>query len=94
MDKSIYWTLAIKNSICIICWTILAVIFDEWWIALFSAFFISDLKYHIARHYRVCDKCGRHSEYAESSEEALKKAKESGWIHYDGMDKDYCPDCQ
>ena len=44
MDKNIVWAWAIKNATAIICWTILAICFDKWWLALFSALFLSDLK--------------------------------------------------
>lgn len=44
MNTSVYWAWAIKNSICVICWTVLAVVFNTWWIALFGALFLSDLK--------------------------------------------------
>lgn len=42
--NSVYWAWALKNSVVIICWTALAVFFGKWWIALFAAFFVSDLK--------------------------------------------------
>lgn len=45
MDKNIMWAWAVKNSICVICWTVLAIHFDKWWIALFSVLFLSSLKY-------------------------------------------------
>jgi hypothetical protein len=44
MNTSVYWAWAIKNSICVICWTVLAVVFNKWWIALFGVLFLSDLK--------------------------------------------------
>ena len=47
-----------------------------------------------SQHYRVCDKCGKHSEQANSYNEALGKARKNGWIHYVDGDKDYCPDCK
>lgn len=87
------WAWAIKNSVCIICWTVLAIVFDKWWIALFASFFLSGLKTKY-KSYRVCDKCGKHSPYADNYNEALDKAKESGWVHYVDGNKDYCPDCQ
>lgn len=40
MDKW-YWSVAMKNSIAIICWTFLAYHFDKWWIALFGALFLT-----------------------------------------------------
>lgn len=36
MDNSVYWAVALKNSICMVCWAGLAVFFNHWWIALFS----------------------------------------------------------
>ena len=95
MDKSIYWAWSIKNSICIICWTILAIVFNKWWITIFALFFMSDLKYQPQKYYyRVCDKCGKHSEYADTFNEAIDKAKEAGWLYDKDKNKDYCPDCQ
>ena len=92
MNKSIIWAWAIKNSICVICWTALAIVFHKWWIALFSALFFSDLKTNIG-NYRVCDGCGKHSPYACNHNEALDKAKAAGWIHQVDGNKDYCPEC-
>ena len=45
MNKSMVWAWAIKNSICVICWTVLAVVFDKWWIALFGGLFMSDVTF-------------------------------------------------
>ena len=91
MDKNIIWAWAIKNSICVICWTVLAIVFNKWWVSLFGLLFMSS----IAQKYnRVCDKCGRHSPYADSYNEALDKAKEAGWIHYIDSNTDYCPECR
>ena len=92
MNKNIYWAWAIKNSICVMCWTVLAIVFNKWWIALFGALFITSLTTK-NKYYKICDKCGKHSPYAESYNESLKKAKESGWIHYVKDNKDYCPEC-
>ena len=93
MDKNMIWAWVIKNSVCVICWTVLAIIFNKWWIALFALLFISSLQ---TKHktYKICDKCGKHSPYADSHNEALEKAKASGWVHYADGNKDYCPDCQ
>lgn len=95
MDKSIWWSVMIRNSVSIICWTILAIIFNKWWVALFAVLFVASVEYKtLQRYYRVCDKCGKHSPYAESYNEALEKAKEAGWIHCVDGNKDYCPECQ
>lgn len=96
MNKNFLWALAIKNSICVICWAVLAIVFNKWWIALFSLLFLSSLQSSLQtkKYYRFCDKCGKHSEYADSYNEALDKAKKAGWIHVVDGNKDYCPDCQ
>lgn len=87
------WPLMIKNSICMICWSAIAIIFDKWWIALFAILFMSSLQTKY-RSYRVCDKCGKHSPYADSYNEALDKAMEAGWVHCEEGNKDYCPNCR
>ena len=93
MNKYILWPWAIKNSIAILSWVALAVVFNKWWIALFGLLFMSGLK-AVDGSYRVCDECGKHSPYADSHNEALNKAKEAGWVHFVDCDKDYCPHCQ
>lgn len=93
-NKNTMWAWAIKNSICVICWVILAIIFNKWWIALFGLLFLTDIKYQGAGTYRVCDKCGKHGPYTNSYNEALDKAREAGWLHIVEGNKDYCPDCQ
>ena len=35
---------AFKNVGIMVCWTILAIHFDKWWIALFALMFLSSLK--------------------------------------------------
>lgn len=37
MNKSRYWSIAVQNIIIGLGWLALAVHFDMWWIALFSA---------------------------------------------------------
>ena len=37
MNKSRYWSIAVQNIIIGLGWLALAVHFDAWWIALFSA---------------------------------------------------------
>ena len=41
--KHIWWAWALKNSVAIACWTILAIYFNKWWIALFAALFLSSV---------------------------------------------------
>ena len=93
MNKSTVWAWAIKNSVCMICWVILAIVFDKWWIALFGLLFMSAFQTKVGQC-RVCDKCGKRSPYADSHNEALDKAKAAGWVHYESTNTDYCPDCQ
>ena len=93
MNKNSLWACLITNSICTICWVTLAVIFDRWWIALFGLLFVSSFIIK-ERYYRICDKCGKHSPYANNYNEALDKAKKAGWVHYVDGNKDYCPDCR
>lgn len=38
-----YKWLILKNIIVIICFTILAIVFDKWWIVLFSALFYTSI---------------------------------------------------
>ena len=98
MDKSIknvWWAWAIKNMTCMICWTILAIVFDKWGIALFGLFTMSNLTSQPGKYYyRICDKCGRHSEYADTFDVAIEAAKKNGWLYDKDKNKDYCPDCQ
>ncbi len=92
MNKNIYWSVAIENSIIMICFTALAIIFDKWWVALFAMLFFSYVKSN--KYHRVCDRCGKHSPYADSYNGALDKAKAAGWIHHVDGNKDYCPECK
>lgn len=95
MNKNFHWSIAVKNSICVICWTALAIIFHKWWIALFGVLFLTSYETQaVKKYYRVCDGCGKHSEYADSYNEALDKAKAAGWVHQTDGNKDYCPGCK
>ena len=91
MNNKILWPTVVYNSINIICWTVLAVIFNKWWVIFFAVLFM-DISTKV--YYRFCDKCGKHSPYANSYNEALKKAQDAGWVHYVDGNRDYCPDCQ
>lgn len=93
MDKNMIWVMMLKNSICMICWTVLAVIFGKWWIALFAALFMTSTE-TVHKYYRKCDRCGKISPYADAYDDAIKKAKLAGWIHFDDSNTDYCPDCK
>lgn len=93
MDKSLIWALAVKNSCAIFAWATLAVVFNRWWLALFALLFMDYFTIK-RKYYRICDGCGKHSPYANSFNEALMLAKESGWKHYEAANTDYCIDCQ
>lgn len=100
-NKSVYWAWAIHNSLCVIGWIVLAIVFNKWWIALFSILFISEVKNNpstnsIEGYYRICDKCGKHSPITKTKEEAATVAKAFGWTINKVGDEwdDRCPDCQ
>ena len=42
--KGVYYAVLIENIIMMICWTVLAIHFGKWWIALFSVLCFSSLK--------------------------------------------------
>lgn len=95
MNRGAWWAWAIKNSVCLICWVVLAIVFNKWWIALFSMLCMSSLSTETVRkRFRKCDKCGKHSPYADSEADALEKAKAAGWVHCENGDLDYCPECR
>lgn len=93
MNKTSIWACAITNIIITLGWIALAVIFNIWWIALFALLFIAWPKTQ-SQYYRICDKCNKRSEYADSHNDALKKAIKAGWLHISEGNKDYCPDCK
>lgn len=87
------------NIVPIICLTILAIIFNKWWIVLFSILFLFDVKHiPLKKYYRICDGCGKRSPDAKDYNTALEEAKKAGWITRKNWinDKfeDYCPECQ
>jgi len=43
-NESMYWAWALKNSTVMVCWTVLAVYFGKWWIALFAALCFSSFE--------------------------------------------------
>ena len=85
----------IENVVALICWTIIAIIFDTWWLVFFSILFMSSVK---KKHYRICDKCGKYSPLADSPDAAIIKAQNCGWIRRKnaaGTDwENFCPDCK
>lgn len=98
-NKNIFLLVTIRNCISLICWTTLAIIFDKWWLTLFTLLFLTGYGKTVTtykEYFRICDKCGTHSATAESPEKALEKAKEAGWLHIQVGDKweDYCPKCR
>ena len=92
MAKNTIWACVIIDLISIACWTILAIIFGRWWIALFALLFFI-LPKAVKKYNRICDGCGKRSPNADSYNEGLDKAKAAGWVHIADSDEDYCPDC-
>ena len=88
-----YLLCCIYNLTMVGIFTFLSVTFNHWWIVLFSVLFFTFPKF-IHRFYRVCDKCGKHSEYAATYDEAIHKAVSSGWEHNSSNNTDYCPICK
>ena len=43
--KGVYYAVLLENVAMMICWTVLAIYFGKWWIALFSVFCFSSLKH-------------------------------------------------
>ena len=43
-EIKLYLIWAFKNIATLICFTILAIVFNKWWIVLFSALFYSSIK--------------------------------------------------
>lgn len=46
MNNKLYIILVLKNIVSIICFTILAIVFNKWWIVFFSILFITFFEYH------------------------------------------------
>ena len=74
------------------CFTILAIVFDKWWIIFFALLFIL-VPTHKVMHKRTCDICGKSTGSYDTSQEAIKHAKECCWIHVEENDRDFCPEC-
>ena len=81
---------SICNVLKVAIFAVLAVVFDRWWIVLFSLLFMSVLQ-TVNKHSRVCDQCGKRSEAADSVKEAIQKAERAGWKHFEGTNTDFCP---
>lgn len=96
MDRRILYAVLAQNGIVMICWTIIAVVFEKWWLALFAALMMTGVRDGAKSYFRYCDKCGKRGPYADNEEDAIRKAKEAGWIirQIDGKWDDRCPDCQ
>ena len=74
MSNKLFWLCIVKNVLALICFTVLSIVFQRWWIVLFALLFMSSVETKRNFH-RVCDGCGKHSPYADSYNEALDKAK-------------------
>ncbi len=42
--NAIWWSVAMENAICVMCFTALAIIFNKWWIVLFSILHATSVK--------------------------------------------------
>lgn len=97
-DELIVISILILNAVIIVCWTVLAVVFNKWWIALFAilCFFTCRNENKHDQYYVICDVCGKHSPYAKDHNSSIEEAKKAGWIRRRSGDKfeDFCPDCQ
>lgn len=97
-DSKIYWFAILQNTVSIIAFTVLAIVFNRWWIIFFSILFLNYIKTD-KKYYRICDGCGKHSPGRESYNAALDAAKDAGWNHVFGRDEDgireldFCPSC-
>ena len=43
-NSKIYIAVLIKNIICLALWIVLAIVFNKWWIALFSVVSVTSIK--------------------------------------------------
>ena len=83
----------IENVVALICWTVIAIVFDTQWLVFFSFLFMNNV---IVGYDVICDKCGKHSPAGRTFDDALKKAQKLGWNRRKAGDdwEDFCPDCQ
>ena len=44
MNKEILLMILVKNIITLVCFTILAIQFEHWWIVFFSVFFLTTIR--------------------------------------------------
>lgn len=72
----------------------LSILFNRWWVILFSLLFIHIPTTTIHSYRRICDNCGKRSKPMSTSEEALASALKDGWVHYANTNTDYCPECK
>lgn len=93
MSKAAWTAWAVKNSVAVICCTVLAIHFNHWWIVLFAILLTSSLAPKWIPS-RICDGCGK-TIYADDLDidRAMQRA---GWIRKKRGDKweDFCPKCQ
>lgn len=88
MKNSAWAAWAVKNSIVMICFAVVAIYFGKWWIILFSAICLSSLKTESGAR-RICDGCGKVIDLDG-------EARRAGWIRRKKGEEweDYCPECQ
>ena len=78
MIKHAWWAWTLKNSVCIICWTVLAIGFKHWWIALFSLLFMTSLECKNESEIQKDHRKGNDSSYQmeETNQTNLKQYQE------------------
>lgn len=89
----IYIYRIIRSGIVLICFTILSIHFEKWWIILFAILFGESLKITSITK-RTCDGCGK--VICGEIDKIDNKYYELGWIRKKNGDKweDYCPECK
>lgn len=93
MNIKLIITTFFYNILVLCIFGTLAFNFNHWWIILFSILFMS-FPTTLLMPRRKCDGCGKCSEPASSTEEAIAKAKAAGWLHIPEGNLDYCPECR
>jgi len=93
MRRKTFAVVAIIYAVALVCWTVLAVAFQKWWIALFALLFFPSVKEYRATK---CDGCGVQLAH-ESEETRYADLRHAGWVREldaSGRWLDLCPTCQ
>lgn len=92
MRRNTFAAVAAIYTVALVCWTVLAVAFQKWWIAIFALLFFPSIKeYHTTK----CDGCGIQIIH-ESEETRIADLRRAGWVREmkNGNWLDFCPACQ